>query len=91
MRIVLGYLLYDTLLILIFGGIFLGTEFYPEETTFGMFAFVGLCAVWKVISIAWGFWRDARIARQQERDRDLAKMIARETVLELDRMRREPV
>ena len=91
MRIVLGYLLYGTLLILIFGGIFLGTEFYPEETTFGMFAFVGLCAVWKVISIAWGFWRDARIARQQERDRDLAKMIARETVLELDRMRREPV
>ena len=91
MHIILGYYMYFILLILILGGIFLGTEFYPEETTFGMFAFVGLCAVWKVISIAWGFWRDARIARQQERDRDLAKMIARETVLELDRMRREPV
>ena len=89
MRTALYYTLYATLLILIFGGIFLGTEFYPDETTFGMFAFVGLCAVWKVASIAWGFWWDARFLKQQKRDRELAKMIARETVLELDRMRRE--
>ena len=91
MRIAPYHLPYATLLILIFGGIFLGTEFYPDETTFGMFAFVGLCAVWKVSSIAWGFWRGARFLKQLERDRELAKLIARETVLELDRMRRERV
>ena len=88
MRVVLYYLLYGVCLILIFGGIFLGTEFYPDETTLGMFAFVGLCAVWKVASVAWMFWRDARHARQRDRGREFAKMIARETVLELDRMRR---
>ena len=91
MRTALYYLLYVTLLVLIFGGIFLGTEFYPDETTFGMFAFVGLCAVSKVASVVWGFWRDAQFVKQQERDRDLARMIARETVAELDRMRRERV
>ena len=47
-RTALYYLLYVTLLILIVGGIFLGAQFYPDETTFGMFAFVGLCAVWSL-------------------------------------------
>ncbi len=56
-----------------------------------MVAFAGLCAVWKVIGIEWGFWQDAQFIGQQERYRDLAKMIARETALELDRMRRERV
>ena len=52
MRTALYYLLYITLLILIFGGIFLGADFYADETTFGMFAFVGLCTVWKVANVA---------------------------------------
>ena len=48
MRVLLGHLLYGNLFIPMFGGIFVSIEFYPDETTFGMFAFVGLCAVWKV-------------------------------------------
>lgn len=89
MRTAIYYILYATLLILIFGGIFLGTEFYPDETNFGMVAFLAKCALWKLTTVAWSFWRDARFVRQQERDRELAKLIARETVLELDRIRRE--
>ena len=67
----------------------LGTEFYPGETTFGMFAFVGLGVVWKVACIARSFWSDASFLKQRKRDREPAKQITREAVVGLDTLLRE--
>ena len=91
MRVFVGHLVHWLLFALVMGALAISADFYPFETTVGLFAMLGLAGAWKLGAFLWE-WRTAvREVMEHERDERLAKMIARETVREMDRLRRKNV